>query len=693
MSSLGSMQGESAARARGVVSGGTHAVTAAFGWRTVASVLAGAACYYFATMIAWAMTFPDSKVSLFFPPHAILVSILLLVPYRRWWAYALAAASIHFFATQQAHWPPLYALQCEVFDVAKAALTAAGIRAFTTSPFHRINLREAINFVLVAVVIVPFGAALWGAAFTLSYGFGSHYWIEWRNLGVSNGVTVIVLVPAIMIGFNSLRGARFNTSPARVAETLLLAAGIYAVGYLAFDREAAGPDTSPALLYSPIPLLIWAVLRFGLGGMCTSMLAVTMMAIWGTMHGRGPFLSQAPEQNALALQLFVLVVSTPLLLLAAAIVDDRRSREALEASEARMGMTAESAQLVLWDWDIGADRVWFTESGRQLLGLAEGDSVDHATLSGRVHPEDRALRAAAIERALAGGDYESEFRLVLPDASVRWITARGRGQGKSTSGHVLGVSMDITRQKQAAEEAQVQRRELAHLARVATVSNLSGSLAHELSQPLTSILSNAQAGLRFIDRDPPEIGEVRDILRNIVGANERAGEIIHRLRNLLSRGEVSLQPVDVPEALAELLRLARSDLLARGVRVDTPKLAGLPQASTDRVQLQQVLLNLLFNACDAMAGNPPGQRVIEIGMNAVGGELRIDVLDRGSGLPEDTEVVFQPFHTTKEDGLGMGLAICRTLVTAHRGRLWCEHREGGGAAFHIALPLATGDGG
>ena len=141
--------------------------------RTVFWVLATAAAYYLATRTAWVLTFPDSKVSLFFPPHAVLVSILLLVPTRHWWAYTLAAAGSHFFATQQADWPPLYALHCEAFDAVKNVLAAGLIRLFIKSPFGRITLREAVMFVLIAVVIVPFGTAFWGAAFTVSNDFGT----------------------------------------------------------------------------------------------------------------------------------------------------------------------------------------------------------------------------------------------------------------------------------------------------------------------------------------------------------------------------------------------------------------------------------------------------------------------------------------------------------------------------------------
>ena len=356
--------------------------------RTVIGVVAAGVVYYLATRTAWVLTFPDSKVSLFFPPHAILVSILLLVPTRHWWAYVLAAVGSHFIATQQAQWPPLYALECEVFDAVKIVLTAGGIRLFIKTPLHLISLREAVLFVLIAVLIIPFGTALWGAAFTVAWRFGTQYWVEWRNLGVSNAVTTIVLVPVILIGVRLFRKG-FKAAPLRILEASLLVASIVAVGWFAFGRAAAGPETSPALLYAPIPLLIWAALRFGVGGMSASVLVITILAIWGTMQGRGPFLAQSAVDNALALQLFILMAATPLLLLAVAIDDERRSKEALRVSEERMSLAAESAQLALWDWDLGVDVVWVQDRG--LFGFPPDSPVDHATLAGHVHPDDRAL--------------------------------------------------------------------------------------------------------------------------------------------------------------------------------------------------------------------------------------------------------------------------------------------------------------
>ena len=473
--------------------------------------------------------------------------------------------------------------------------------------------------------------------------------------------------------------------------------GHLAVGYVAFNRAPAGPDTSPALLYAPIPLLIWAALRFGLGGISASMLVITILAIWGTMQGRGPFLTQTPAENALALQLFLLMVATPLMLLAVAIDDERRSKEALRVSEERMSLAVESAQLALWDWDVANDTSLDDGRRTEVLRLRAGRTPS-LRQPGRTRPSRRrAVRATAIQHALeTRGSYEAEYRIILPDGSVRWIAARGRSPAPAASGappRILGVSMDITRQKQAAAEAQLQREELAHLSRVATLSALSGSLAHELSQPLGSILSNAQAGQRFMSQDAPDLVELRAIFADIVSEDRRAGEIIESLRTMLRRGEVALQPVSVNESLDELLRLTRSDLIARGVSVSNLTTGDLPPAMTDRVQLQQV------------AAQPDRERVRCHGIESTGSdrkltlttfvaqnEVRIGVLDCGVGLPDDVETLFQPFHTTKEGGLGMGLSICRTLVTSHGGRLWAERRAERGAAFYVALPLAKDDG-
>lgn len=661
--------------------------------RVLLALLATGACYYLATRIAWLLFFPDSKVALFFPPHAVLVAVLLLVPTRHWWAYVLAASCGHFVAAQQVQWPPLYALACEIFDATKALLTAGGVRLLVKSRFDHVSLRDAILFVAIAVVVVPAATSLGGAIFIVASHPGSDYWGEWRNLGISNAVTTQVLLPAILAGFHQWARKDWKVPPARMLEASALAGGMVVVAFVAFHQPYAGPDTSPTLLYAPVPFLVWAALRFGIGGTSASMLLVTSMAISGAMRGNGPFLARSASQNVMDLQLFLLVLGVPLMLLAAAINDERRSKEALRVSEERMGLSVDSAQLALWDWDVANDAVWMSDHGRRFFRFAPDEPLHFSSLGGRVHPDDRAMRTAAIRHALETfGAYEMEYRVVLPGGTVRWVAARGRYAGVAAPGapaRIVGISMDITRQKEAGAQAQQQREELAHLSRVATLGALSGSLAHELTQPLTSILSNAQAGRRFMARDKPDLRELPDVLADIEVSAARAGGIIERLRIMLRRSQVALQPVSVSSSIEELLRLTGSDLVARGVSVSNLVGTDLAPVMTDRVQFQQVLLNLILNACDAMESKPPAERIVTLTASEHRDEMRISVLDLGIGLPEDVESLFQPFQTTKEGGLGIGLSICQTLVISQGGRLWAEPRAGGGAAFHVALPLAA----
>lgn len=659
--------------------------------RTVSGVLGCAICYYVATRVAWALCFPDSKVSLFFPPHAVLVSILLLVPTRQWWAYTLAAAGAHFIATQQAHWPPLYALHCEIFDAVQNVATAGGIRIFIRSPLKALALRDAIVFVLIAVVIVPFGTAFWGSALTLFHGFGTHFWIEWRNLGISNAVTAVVLVPAILLGAHDLFVRRPKLSPGRVLEAALVAACTVAVGIFVFDKTSAGPATSPPLLYTPIPVLIWAALRFGLGGIGFSMIILTFEAIWGTMHGRGPFLTQTPAENALALQLFLLMTATPLMLLAVVIEEERRSKETLRETKDRMGLAAEAANAAMWVWDVSGNDGWMTERGRSLFGFKPDVRVDFSEILDRVHPDDGAAREIAIKRALeTRGEYEMEYRVQQPDGAIRWINARGRcvESDDGTGPKLFGVSMDVTARKQAEASAAQEREALGHLSRVALVGEMAASLAHEVNQPLTAMVANAGAALRFLAHDDADIHEVREILSDIAADGHRASDVIRGIKAMVRKAEAKRTVVDVNAVIGDVVRLARPDAYARGCELTTDLAPELPPVLADPVQLQQVLLNLVINAFDAMRTSPREPCRVEIASCRVDDEtVEVSVRDRGPGLPADAPSrVFERFYSTKRDGMGMGLAIARSIVEAHSGTLDAENAAGGGARFWFRIP-------
>ena len=446
------------------------------------------------------------------------------------------------------------------------------IRLFIKSPLNRITLRDALVFVLIAVIIVPFGTAFWGAAFTISNGFGTNYWVEWRNLGISNGVTAVVLVPALLLVANRLSGRGGRVTPIRMIEGSLLGLGIVVVGTYVFANLPSGPETSPALLYAPIPLLIWAALRFGLSGISAAMLVVTFEAIWGAMHGHGPFLQQSPAENALALQMFLIVTGTPLMFLSVLLEDDRRSQQALHEVE---------------------------------------------------------------------------------------------------------------------DDARRHREQINLLSRVSLLGEMTASLAHELNQPLSAIISNANAGMRYIERGKDDPAKLRDILGDVESDANRAYDIIRNVRNTIKKGDPARRQIDLNELVTNVAHVVRPDAVGYSCEVETSLAKDLPPIEGDPVQIQQVLVNLVSNALDAMRQTPTGRRKVEISTAGKGeSEVRLSVRDHGSGIRTEVhDRLFDQFFTTKEHGLGMGLAIVRSIVEAHGGKIHAENVADGGACFYFTLPV------
>src|SRR5271165_1062837 len=376
----------------------------------------------------------------------------------------------------------------------------------------------------------------------------------------------------------------------------------------------------------------------------------------------------------------------------------------LRESEERMTLAADAAGFGIWMWESARNRLWASERGRHQLGFMPGEPLSIPAMLQHIHPDDR--QAVHRELNLAGedmGEWRAEYRVPLPDGTCRWIVARSRMYPDTASGmpaRMLGVTVDITARKTAEKALEMQRDELVHLARITTLNEFSNSLAHELNQPLAIILTNAQAAQRLLAQSPPDLAEARDILADIVSEDQRAGEVIRRLRSLLKHGQSQLLPLSVNSIVEDVLRIAHSELIGRGITVHNATAASVPMAAGDRIQLQQVLLNLILNACEAMAANPPASRHLTLASAYVDGTIRISVSDSGCGLPSDAESIFKPFYTTRKDGLGLGLSICRSIVTAHHGRLWAEaygaagHSLGAaaarpGATLHLELPAVT----
>lgn len=329
---------------------------------------------------------------------------------------------------------------------------------------------------------------------------------------------------------------------------------------------------------------------------------------------------------------------------------------------------------------------YFGRPREELVGTKFIDLIpDHARADALLHVQ----MLAATQRAVT---YEH-----------RVIGQHGRSAWQQWTDHVIsnsdgqiieiqGVGRDITELKLARREVRERRKEVTHLTRVASLGELSGALAHELNQPLTAILSNAQAAQRMLARKTFDLPEVREILQDIVVDDNRASEVIRRLRVLFKKGDAQLQPLDVNEVASEVLDFAHSELVTHQVSGNYRMAPGLPVVRADRIQLQQVLLNLVVNACEAMDSTDPATRELSVSTGlGKDGHVKIEIADCGLGLPADSkDRVFEPFYTTKQNGMGLGLSISRSIIAAHGGRLSAANNSGRGATFSVELPAVGG---
>jgi C4-dicarboxylate-specific signal transduction histidine kinase len=253
--------------------------------------------------------------------------------------------------------------------------------------------------------------------------------------------------------------------------------------------------------------------------------------------------------------------------------------------------------------------------------------------------------------------------------------------------------MDVSAAKRAEQELRQAQAELAHVARVTTLGELTASIAHEVNQPITGVVTNAAAGLRWLATEPPNLDEVRDVLGRIVKDGGRAGDVIHRIRALIKKAPPRMAPLDINEAVLDVIALTRSELLNHNVSLQTQFAASLPLIEGDRIQLQQVILNLILNAVEAMSGVDEAARELRISTGReASDDALVTVQDFGPGLdPQSADRLFEAFYTTKPDGLGMGLPICRSIIEAHGGRLWVTANNPRGSVFQFTLPLERDD--
>jgi len=376
-------------------------------------------------------------------------------------------------------------------------------------------------------------------------------------------------------------------------------------------------------------------------------------------------------------------------------IDRQRQQEILRERDARINLAAESADLAFWVLYHEQGTAWMSDKGRRIYGFDSNLPLTCDLILSRVHPDERAAVKAEYDRACAlHGAFESEHRLLLPYGKTRWVIMRGRCL-QDEHGNLLetiGVTLDVSAQKQAALQVQVQREEMAHRNRVALMGEMTASFAHEINQPLTAISNKASAARRFLDRGNIDPVLLRELLQEIAADSQRAGEVMRGIRSLVRKETSEQTLLNLNAIISDTVRLVSSDVLNRESVVTTELDPNVPGVQGTLVQIQQVLLNLIINALDAMETLPPTERRVIVSTRSDKGDVaEFTVRDFGTGLPKDRpDKVFDHFFSTKQQGMGMGLPIVRSIVEAHGGTITAENAPDRGARMVVRLPAARG---
>jgi signal transduction histidine kinase len=374
--------------------------------------------------------------------------------------------------------------------------------------------------------------------------------------------------------------------------------------------------------------------------------------------------------------------------------DRQKAEDALRRSEASLTEAQQISHTGSWRWKVDTGEVYCSAEQLRIFGFdAATTQPSYTTFMERIDAEDRSSLEQALDRAVRERSrFKHEYRIALPDGSVKHLQSVGQPDITESSGiEFVGTTMDITERRRAEEAVRNAHAELARVARLTTMGELVASIAHEINQPLAAVVTNGDAALRWLNRDKPDLDEARKALSRIKQDSVRAGGVIRGLRDLAKKSGPQLAKLDINDVIQEVLALTRSELRRHGVMLHIDLFTGDQPVLADRVQVQQVLVNLIMNGIEAMRAVTERTRELTVSSALTEpGSVLVAVEDTGTGLdPAIAQRIFEPLFTTKPDGLGMGLSICRSIIEAHEGRLWVSPRAPHGTAFGFTLPVSA----
>jgi signal transduction histidine kinase/integral membrane sensor domain MASE1 len=657
--------------------------------RNLLAPAVAAVAYYLACRVGFVLRFSPATTSVLWPPNSILTAAFLLLPRDRWLLCLAFVLPAHLLVELQAGLPLGLVLALYVTNCGEALLAAFIVGGLIGAPARFDSLDRALALVAGAVVIAPLLTTFADAA-AVAFFRGEPYWTVWERRLPSNALAGLTIVPSALSlatgGWTWIRSAPLRGK----GEAALLALMLVAVARVVFgpaDGEVILPGAPYTSLSFLLPLLLWSAVRFGVAGASLSHLATVLLASWAATQGFHPLGNLPASTGVVAMQVFLLVIGIPLTCVAALVEEKRRVERALrenltfermlseisgtfvhagsdrldaafESSLSRLGQSLPADGVVLFGVDAGKEWLW--------SGNADSPGRDDFVITEPLVVNGRLLGDLTVSRRLGRHSDDLAPRLRLVGAVLANALARDRAE----------------------REARRNRDDLAHSLRVSTMGVLASSLAHELNQPLGAIMANAETALERVQDGSASREELLEILQDVVEDDQRAGDVIARMRSMLQKGESHQAPFDVNQAVRDAAHFLKGDTLAHGVTLRLQLETGPAFVQGDRVQIQQVLVNLILNALEATAGAPEGGAEVFVRTSIAEDEVEVSVEDPGPGLPDGFEArIFEPFHSAKPSGMGMGLSISRSIIEAHGGWLRAANRSAGGAVFTFALAV------
>jgi len=376
--------------------------------------------------------------------------------------------------------------------------------------------------------------------------------------------------------------------------------------------------------------------------------------------------------------------------LANAAISRARSDAALRQSEAFFARAQQLSHTGTFSWKTATDEMSWSDEVYRIIEIDPSLRPSFDLVYTRVHPEDLPSHVEMMRRQRQlGSDFEYEHRMLFPDGRTKWVRLAAHAS-RDEDGEVeyIVALQDVTQRHLSEKALGTVRSELAHVSRVASMGALTASIAHEVNQPLAGIITNASTCLRMLAATPPNVDGAAETARRTIRDGHRASEVIQRLRSMFAKKPAASEPLDLGEAAREVIAMLQVELQRGGITVHPEFADHLPAVRGDRVQLQQVILNLVMNAADAMSGITGRARHLVLRTSSEDdGSVRLDVRDEGVGFSEqDVGTLFNAFYTTKNHGMGIGLSVSKAIIENHQGRLWASANDGPGATFSFSIP-------